>query len=342
MSHDLLAVIWFGLWGLIWTVYFVLDGYALGTGMLFPFITKNREERNQLQEAIGPFWGGNEVWLITAGGATFAAFPEVYANMFSYLYTPFMMILFALFFRAAGLEFMHKDDNPVWQKSWKWAFFTGSFLIAFLFGVAFANLYYGLKIGADGYEGNLLSLLHPYGILGGLLFVTMFIVSGALWISLKTVGDVRNRAFTIAQNASMANALVLIIFLLATNNLTNLFDNFTDQPLYWLVPVISTVTAISVFLFASKNKPGSAFTALSLSIAALSATGFIGMFPNMLPSRIHSDFSTTLYAAAGSALNLKIMLIVALIFVPIVIGYQIWSYTVFKEKITKEAAKGYQ
>ena len=116
MSHDMLAIIWFGLWGVIWTVYFILDGYALGNGMIFPFVTKDRQERNQLQEAIGPFWGGNEVWLITAGGATFVAFPVTYANMFSYLYTPLFLVLLALFARAAGLEFMHKDDSPIWQK----------------------------------------------------------------------------------------------------------------------------------------------------------------------------------------------------------------------------------
>lgn len=341
MSHDVLAVIWFGLWGLIWTVYFVLDGYALGTGILFPFITKNRQERNQLQEAIGPFWGGNEVWLITAGGATFAAFPEVYANMFSYLYTPFMLILFALFFRAAGLEFMHKDDSPVWQNSWKWAFFVGSFLVALLIGVAFTNLYYGLLIGANGYEGNLLSLLHPYGILGGLLFVTMFIVSGALWLTLKVTGEVKERALAIAKNASVANMLLLAMFLVATNSRTDLFANFVEQPLYWIVPVLSVILAILVFPLVLKKKTGTAFASLSLSIATLSATGFIGLFPNMLPSRLDESFSTTLYAAAGSELNLKIMLIVALIFVPIVIGYQIWSYTVFKDKITEETAQGY-
>ena len=168
MSHDTLAIIWFGLWGLIWTVYFILDGYTLGTGMLFPFIAKNRQERNQLQEAVGPFWGGNEVWLITAGGATFAAFPAVYADMFSFLYTSLFLVLISLFIRAIGLEFMHKDDNPLWQAACKWGFFSGSFLIAFLFGVTFANLYRGLLIGANGYEGNLFSLVewiwHPGGI----------------------------------------------------------------------------------------------------------------------------------------------------------------------------------
>lgn len=181
-------------------------------GMLFPFLAKNRQERNQLQEAVGPFWGGNEVWLITAGGATFAAFPAVYADLFSFLYTPMMLILFALFFRAAGLEFMHKDDAPLWQKSWKWAFTISSFALALLFGVAFANLFYGLKIGPSGYEGTFLGLLHPYGLLGGLLFTSLFIVSGALWIMIKTVGDVAERAYTVARPAAVVAAVVLSLF----------------------------------------------------------------------------------------------------------------------------------
>ncbi|MFX3623738.1 MAG: cytochrome d ubiquinol oxidase subunit II [Ectobacillus sp.] len=342
MSHDTLAIIWFGLWGVIWTVYFVLDGYALGTGMIFPFVTKDRQERNQLQEAIGPFWGGNEVWLITAGGATFAAFPVTYANMFSYLYTPLMLILFALFFRAAGLEFMHKEEAPAWQKACKWAFTTGSFLIALLFGVAFANLYYGLLIGKNGYEGTLLSLLHPYGLLGGILFVALFVLSGALWIMIKTSGDVADRSYQIAKPAAMASAIILAIFYVATSNRTNLFDNFTEYPILFILPALAMLLSVAAVILIIKKKIGLAFTSVCLTIAMFMATGFAGMFPRMLPSRIKDEYSTTLFEAAGSQLNLKIMFFVALIMVPIVIGYQIWSYSLFKNKITKDSAKGYQ
>lgn len=342
MSYETVAIIWFGLWGLIWTVYFILDGYTLGTGILFPFLAKNRQERNQLQEAVGPFWGGNEVWLITAGGATFAAFPAVYADLFSFLYTPMMLILFALFFRAAGLEFMHKGDAPLWQKSWKWAFTISSFALALLFGVAFANLFYGLKIGPSGYEGTFFSLLHPYGLLGGLLFISLFIVSGALWVTIKTVGDVAQRAYQIARPASVVAAVVLSLFFVATSNRTTLFDNFTKAPILWIVPALTFVCALLMLLFVWQKRIGLAFANICLTIFTLMATGFIGMFPNMLPSRINDEYSTTLFEAAGSELNLKIMLGVAIVMVPIIISYQLWSYKLFKEKITKETAKGYQ
>lgn len=342
MSHDTLAVIWFGLWGLIWTIYFILDGYTLGTGMLFPFLAKNRQERNQLQESIGPFWGGNEVWLITAGGATFAAFPAVYADMFHYLYTPMFLILIALFIRAVGLEFMHKDDSRVWQSACKWGFFTGSLLIALLFGVTFANLYRGLLIGPNGYEGSLLSLLHPYGLLGGLTFVALFLLSGSLWIQLKTAGAVSTRAKEFSKPLSFVAAANLALFFVATVNLTSLTENLVESPFLWGVPFLALVSILLSMLYVFKNMAGLAFAFVCITIFSKMAFGFIGMFPNMLPSRIDSVYSVTLYKAAGSELNLKIMFIVAVIFVPIIIGYQLWSYRLFKDKIYKETAKGYQ
>lgn len=341
MSHDTLAIIWFGLWGVIWSVYFILDAYALGNGIIFPFVTKDRKERNQLQEAIGPFWGGNEVWLITAGGATFAAFPITYANMFSYLYTPLFLVLIALFARAAGLEFMHKDDAPLWQKICKWAYATGSFLIAFLFGVTFANLYYGLEIGKNGYEGNLLSLLNHYGILGGIFFTVTFILSGSLWVIIKADGEVAKRSYKIAKPVAMASAIILAIFYVATANRTNLFQNSTEYPVLFILPLLAMLASVITIIMVNKQKIGFAFASVCTTIALFMATGFVGMYPRMLPSRINDEYSTTLFEAAGSELNLKIMLFVALVMVPIVIGYQLWSYTIFKEKIHKDSAKGY-
>lgn len=340
MSHDTLAIIWFALWGVLWAVYFILESYTSGTGMLFSFIAKDRQERNQLQETVGPFWGGNEVWLITAGGATFAAFPITYANMFSWLYTPLMLILFALFFRATGLEFMHKDDNPKWQASWKWAYNISSFLIPLLFGVAFANLYYGLQVTENGYEGTLLSLLHPYGLLGGVLFVALSLLSGSLWISIKNAGPVAERAKRLITYFWVISVAVLAIFFVATNNRTPLLDKFADYPVLWVFPVLTLVLLVLVKPFASKGKFGWAWIFTALSFLMLMATGFIGMFPNMLPT-IDPQYSVNLFDARGSAKNLQIMFIVALIFVPIVIAYQTWAHWLFRKKIDKDEAKGY-
>lgn len=340
MSHETLAVIWFGLWAVLWILYFILDGYTLGTGMLFSFISKDRKERSQLQEAIGPFWGGNEVWLITAGGATFAAFPTTYANMFSYLYTPLMLILFALFFRAAGLEFMHKDDSPRWQNGWRWAFSISSYVIALLFGVAFANLYYGLKVGADGYEGTLFSLLHPYGVLGGLLFISLFLLSGSLWIQIKTSGVVARRAARLATPFWYTTSALFAIFLVASVNRTTLFDNYVAMPMLFILPVLSLMAILSVRWMMSTNRILAAWLLVAISTLGLLATGFVGMFPNMLPAR-DPQYSLTLFEAMGSRLNLSIMLVVAIIFVPVILAYQLWAYKLFKSKIHKENAQGY-
>lgn len=341
MSHDTLAIIWFGLWGLIWAVYFVLDGYTTGTGMLFPFLTKNEQEERQLQEAVGPFWGANEVWLITAGGATFAAFPKTYALMFSFLYTPLFLILFALFFRAIGLEFMHKNENPAWRSFWKWAFFAGSLLIPLLFGVAFSNLFLGLDIDSAGSHITLLGLLNGYGLLGGMTFVALFLLLGAIWIALKTSGDVQQRASKFASHFWIVATAIFALFLAATANKTQLFSNFSANILLWLVPVLSLLTILLVKWFLAGGAFGKAFASMCITVFTLMATGFIGMFPNMLPSRYGSAFSVSLFDAAGSELNLKIMFFVALFIVPVVIAYQVWMYRVFRKKITPEEAKGY-
>lgn len=342
MTHDTLAIIWFGLWGLIWAIYFILDGYTTGTGMLFPFITKNEKEQKQLQESVGPFWGANEVWLITAGGATFAAFPKTYALMFSYLYIPMYLILFALFFRAIGLEFMHKHDNPLWKKTWKWSFFTGSALIPLLFGVAFANLFYGLNFDDQGSHITFFGLLNGYGLLGGVTFITMFILSGSLWINLKTSGPIHTRASRLVIPIWLFASVSFAMFLVATAMKTTLLANFSATPILWIVPALALITMLLTGLFASMKRYGLAFTSISMSILTFMATGFIGLFPNMLPSKINDAFSVTLFDAAGSELNLQIMFFVAVAIVPIVIAYQIWMYRIFAKKISPDQPKGYQ
>src|SRR4030066_1804225 len=187
-------VIWFILWGLLWAVYFMLDGFDLGAGMLHRFLGRNEAEKSAIRRAIGPVWDGNEVWLLTAGGATFAAFPSAYASLFSSLYSALLIILFALILRGVALEFRAKGESAAWGRSWDIALFLGSLLPALLFGVAFGNIFRGLPIDSQGYQGTLLGLLNPYGLWTGVFFVALFVVHGSLWLALKTAGDLGGRA----------------------------------------------------------------------------------------------------------------------------------------------------
>ncbi|MBE3594230.1 MAG: cytochrome d ubiquinol oxidase subunit II [Candidatus Carbobacillus altaicus] len=340
-THETLAVIWFVLWAVLWIVYFVLDGYSLGVGILFPFLARSEQEKRQLQETIGPFWNGNEVWLITAAGATFAAFPLVYANMFSYLYVPLFLILFGLFYRATGLEFMSKDSGRFWKWSWKWAFFGGSFAVALLLGVTFANMFYGLSFTAEGSQTTLLSLLNSYGILGGLTFLAFAVQSGTNWIAHKVSGPLEKRAERLAPVIWFVTAGLFGIFMTATANQTTILDNFNRYPLLYIVPALAVVSLLLVIYFVLKRRHLLAFFSNALVIVLTMATGFIGMFPRMLISRTDPAASITLYEAASSHLTLSIMFFVAMVFVPIVILYQLWAYSLFRAKITPDEAKGY-
>ena len=341
MALETLATIWFLLWGVLWTVYFLTDAYTLGTGMLTPLITKNKAERKQMQEVIGPFWGGNEVWLITAGGATFAAFPLVYANMFSSLYEALILLLVCLFFRALSLELMHKEDNPTWQNFCKWCFGVTSLLIPVLLGVAFANFYVGLDLGPNGYEGNFFSLLGMYPILGGLTFVALFLASGSLWVQIKAEGEIADRAYGYSKIMSVVALGLLAIFMVATFNVTTLANNYNENVILYAVPVLSLVSGALAIFMVLKKKIGWAFTFVCLEIATFSAFGFVGMFPNMLISRIDPMYSLTAFNGSGSQGTLQIMFIVAMIFVPIILAYQIWAYFLFRRKVTKDNASGY-
>ena len=187
--------IWFLLWGLLWAIYFITDGFDLGIGSLYPFLGKNDQDKRTMINAMGPLWDGNQVWLLTAGGVTFAAFPLVYAVMFSSLYSALMLILFALILRGVSFEFRHKIDDPKWMKIWDTCIFIGSIAPAILFGVAFANIFRGIPFDQDGiYHGTLLTLLNPYGLLGGVLFLLLFLQHGALWLAIRSQGDLHQRA----------------------------------------------------------------------------------------------------------------------------------------------------
>lgn len=333
MSAETLATIWFALWGLLWAVYFTLDGFDLGVGMLYPFLARSKGDSSNLVAAIGPFWDANEVWLLTAGGATFAAFPNVYAALFSSLYTPLMLLLVGLIFRAAALEFMHKSEGEGWQKTWGWILSAASFLVTLLLGVAFGNLFQGLPIDEAGYHGTLPGLLNPYGLLTGLLFVLAFLLSGSLWLTMRAEGRLQERARSVATRAWIATLLAAVAFLAFTGAATRLYDNYLKTPAWFAVPALAVLALVSVRFFLSRQRHLPAFLGTSLTILATTFTGIIGLFPQMIPSSLGTQYSLTAFNSAASPYTLKIMLAVVLIFVPIVLAYKAWMYSVFGGKL---------
>jgi cytochrome d ubiquinol oxidase subunit II len=329
-------IIWFILWGVLWAVFFMLEGFDFGAGIVHSFLGSNETEKSMIRRSIGPVWDANEVWLITAGGATFAAFPTTYALMFSYLYSALVLILFALIFRAVALEFRGKGQGTAWKKGWDIALFLGSFLPALLFGVAFGNIFQGLPMDAEGYHGNLFTLLNPYGILTGLLFVLLFIVHGALWISLKTEGDLSRKASGLAGTAWFFLLAVAVAFLIYTEFATNLYANYIENIPWMVVPVIAVLSLIAIKVFTAKGRMPGAFFASCLTIVTVTFTGLIGLYPNLIPSNIDPAYSLTVFNSSSSIYTLKIMTVVALVFVPVVIAYQIWTYRVFRHRVTAE------
>lgn len=334
----MLVNIWFFLWGLLWAVYFMLDGFDLGLGSLRPFVAKTEAERQELYKAIAPFWDANEVWLITAGGVTFAAFPRTYAVMFSALYTPLMLVLFALILRAVALEFRHLVQTPKWRNCWDLVFTVASFLPGFLLGVAFANIFKGLPIDGEGvFHGTLLGLLGPYGLLGGLLFSLLFAVHGALWLAIKTTGELSTRAARLAKGLWPLLSLALLAFVLLSWPATALFDNYLNYPGLLGIP-LAAVAGLGLSRFwLGKAAHLKALLANALTIAAATFFGVAGLYPNLLPSSFSSAYSLTVTNSASSPLTLKIMLGVVLVCVPLVICYQAWAYWVLRGRLDDQA-----
>ncbi|MGC8719544.1 MAG: cytochrome d ubiquinol oxidase subunit II [Thermodesulforhabdaceae bacterium] len=338
----MLLSIWFVLWGLLWAVYFMLDGFDLGLGILKPFIARDPKEKNMVYQAIGPFWDGNEVWLIAAGGVTFAAFPTAYAVLFSSFYSPLMIILFALIVRGVSVEFRNKSSDPAWQKLWDTGVFLGSIIPAVLFGVAFANIFKGVPIDGNGvFQGSLIDLLNPYGLLGGILFLFMFLVHGSLWLAVKTEGELRRKAFRYARTLWLPMVLVAVGFLIATWFNTSLYANYIEKPLLYAVPAVLIPAAVlggiaGVFYFSRKEHAWYAWASSALAILGVTFFGIVGLYPNLLPSSLDAAYSLTIYNAASSPLTLKIMLTVVAIFIPMVIAYQLWVYKLFSYPVTEE------
>jgi len=335
-----LQIVWFVLWGILWAAYFVLDGFDLGAGMLYGFLGRNAAEKAAIRRSIGPVWDGNEVWLLTAGGATFAAFPAAYASLFSFLYSALLLILFGLIFRGAALEFRAKSAGAAWARTWDLVFGAASFLPALLFGVAFGNLFRGLPIDASGYHGTLLGLLNPYGILTGVLFAAMFGVHGALWVSLKTAGELGARAQRMAGELWSYLLILAAGFLAASYFSTQLAANYLKSPFWAAIPAGAVAALFATRFFISRKRAFAAFLSSGATILLVTATGLVGLFPNLIPSRMDPAFSLTIFNSSSSPYTLKIMTVVALVFVPIVIAYQIWVYRVFRHKIDAAGGDG--
>ncbi|MDM8543910.1 cytochrome d ubiquinol oxidase subunit II [Desulfococcaceae bacterium HSG9] len=332
-----LQITWFYLWGLLWAIFFITDGFDFGVGALLPFLGKNDDEKRMMINSIGPLWDGNEVWLITAGGVTFAAFPLVYATMFSTLYTPLMLILFALILRGVSFEFRGKVESPAWRFIWDTCTFIGSVAPAILFGVAFANIFKGIPFDGQGvYHGTLLTLLNPYGLLGGVLFLVLFLQHGTLWTAIKTEGDLHERAALTATFLWPIVLVVAVIFLIYSAFATSLYANYIANPIWFLVILITVAALLGVRYFVGKKEWFKAWFASALTIAGAVFFGIIGLFPNLYPSSIKAEFNLTAFNASSSPLTLQIMLIVVIIFIPIVLCYQIWAYNLFKGKVTQE------
>ncbi len=333
----MLETIWFILWGVLWAVYFMLDGFDLGLGTLLPVLSKNETDRRIIYNSMGPFWDGNEVWLITAGGATFAAFPVAYAVMFNGLYSALLLLLFALIIRGVCFEFRNKVDSAGWRSLWDTAMVIGSFLPALLLGVAFANIFEGVPIDQNGvFQGGLFTLLNPYGLAGGVLFLLLFLVHGSLWLAVKSEGDLQQRAGAMAKKLWPVLLVVAVLFLAFTLVVTDLFNNYFKAPLLWLIPIVAVLALLATFIFIRQAAWLKAWISSALTIVFVTFFGVAGLFPRLLPSSLNADYSITIQNAAASQLTLKIMLVVALIMVPIVIAYQTWVYLFLGGKVTEK------
>jgi cytochrome bd ubiquinol oxidase subunit II len=329
--HD----VWFVLIAVLWTGYFFLEGFDFGIGVLTKLLARDRTERRVLINTIGPVWDGNEVWLLTAGGATFAAFPEWYATLFSGFYLPLLIILVCLIVRGVAFEYRAKRDDERWQRNWEHAIFWSSLVPAVLWGVAFANIVRGVKIDADKeYVGGFWDLLGPYALLGGLTTLALFTFHGAVFASLKTVGPIRERARSYATFAGLATAVLALAFLTWTQAHSGNGRSLAAM----LVAVVALVAALAANRL---GREGWSFGLSGVTIAATVAMLFLTLFPDVMPSTLNSDWSLTVTNASATPYTLRIMTWCAGIATPLVLLYQGWTYWVFRQRIgTQHIAEG--
>ena len=335
MSLELLQTIWFILIAILWMGFFFLEGFDFGVGMLLPFLGKDDTERRSIINTIGPHWDGNEVWLLTAGGATFAAFPNWYATLFSGFYLALFLLLVGLIIRGVGFEFRSKDKNPKWRTFWDWCIFAGSALPSFLLGVAFANLARGVPINANMmFTGNLLTLINPYGLLGGVALIAVFLIHGINFLNLKLTGELLERS----RNLAIKIWAIAFVFLSSLVISTLLITDGYAKHGFWalLSPLLAILMLLLAGILLQKRREGWSFVLTGLSVLLVPVTYFFILYPRVMISSTDPKFSLTISNASSSAYTLNLMSIVALIFVPLVLAYQIWSYWVFRKRLKND------
>ncbi|MGY1452101.1 cytochrome d ubiquinol oxidase subunit II [Streptomyces sp. SS8] len=321
--HD----VWFVLIAVLWTGYFFLEGFDFGVGVLTRPLARDRRERRVLINTIGPVWDGNEVWLLTAGGATFAAFPDWYATLFSGFYLPLLIILVCLIVRGVAFEYRAKRPEEKWQTNWERAIFWTSLIPAFLWGVAFANIVRGVAIDANKeYTGGLLELLNPYALLGGATTLALFTFHGAVFTALKTVGDIRVRARALAVRLGLLTAALAVAFL----GWTQLDRGDTTTLLALAVAALALLAAVRAI---AAGREGWSFTLSGVTVVAAVAMLFLALYPNVMPSTLDPAWSLTVANSASSPYTLTIMTWLAALATPLVLLYQGWTYWVFRKRI---------
>jgi cytochrome d ubiquinol oxidase subunit II len=334
-----LQVTWFLLIGVLLTVFAILDGFDLGVGF-WHLRARGDRERRTLLNAVGPFWDGNEVWLLTGGGAIFAAFPPVYASVLSGFYLAMILVVLAFVGRAVSLQFRSKEDSPAWRGLWDIAFSVSSVVVGLLLGVALGNIIRGIPLDAAGnYTGTFLGLLNPYALMIGVLGLVMLAFHGANFIAMKTSGELEKRAKGWAFGSG-AVYLVLSLVASAISILTqpHQMENYDGAPILWAIPIVTLVSIIASLLFVRQEKPGRAFIASGLSIAGMMGTAGATLFPTMVPALGRPELSLTAANSSSSQLTLSWMLALTAVGLPFVIGYTVWSYRAFRGKVSIEEA----
>ena len=336
-----LNIVWFILIAVLYTGFFLLEGFDFGVGILMPFLSRDKDpkkvdlKRRVILNTIGPHWDGNEVWLLTAGGATFAAFPNWYATLFSGFYLPLFLLLLALIVRGVAFEFRSKDENPRWRALWDGCIFVGSVVPALLLGVAFANLVHGVPIDPDmNYVGGFFNLLNPYALLAGVASLLAFTLYGAIFLSLKTTGELVERARAVALRLWLPVVLVMAGLWFATYFATDMLAHLGVNP--GVIPLTGMAAWLLAGYFLRKKMDGWVFAMTAVGIAFALVTFFMILFPRVMISSLNLEWSLTIYNAASSPYTLRVMTMVAVIFVPIVLAYQAWTYWIFRKRITNQ------